>query len=110
MPALPTALKIGFKDYEIGELSLDEVLAEDRLGDCNDYAGTIRVAVENRRPQDVAETLLHETLHAIWHTHKLQDGDDEERIVSVTAAALAQVLRDNPLLRQFLNEVFGYVN
>ena len=49
----------------------------------------------------VAETLLHELLHACADAAGL-DEDDEERTVNAIAPRLLSVLRDNPQLVRFL--------
>ena len=42
-------------------------------------------------------TVVHETLHAVWHSANLPDeGVDEEDVVTCLANGLQQVLRDNP--------------
>lgn len=48
---------------------------------------------------EVADTLIHEILHAICHSY-LPDVEraDEEEVVTMIAHGLTQVLRDNPTL------------
>jgi hypothetical protein len=53
-------------------------------------------------PAEIADTLLHETLHAIWRHYALDDNAEEERAVTLLAHGLTQVLRDNRDLLTFL--------
>jgi hypothetical protein len=58
------------------------------------------------KPIVVLDTLIHEIFHAIWYVSHLQEkDDDEERIVCTMATAWTAVLRDNPDLLVFQNEV-----
>lgn len=45
----------------------------------------------------------HELLHAIWHAQGLnEDGEHEERVVTLVATGLTQVYRDNPWLLEWI--------
>ena len=50
----------------------------------------------------LADTVLHEILHACWSTMNLGPTEEEERAVSAMATALIAVMRDNPKLRTWL--------
>ena len=50
------------------------------------------------------ETLLHETIHAIYHEYNIHDDDKEERIVTVFATGWQQVLTDNPDLTKLIQK------
>lgn len=58
----------------------------------------------NLQSHYLLEVLWHEIKHAIHAAYTLDDQDDEERIVSVTATAEIIVLRDNPELLKFMVE------
>ena len=49
-----------------------------------------------------AETLIHEILHAIWHTTGLDDETDEETAVTALAPRLLSLLRENHVLTEYL--------
>jgi hypothetical protein len=54
-------------------------------------------------PVEVADTLLHELLHAIVYGQKLGLPDDmEEQVVCALASGLTAVLQDNLNLRKYL--------
>jgi hypothetical protein len=58
-------------------------------------------------PQQMADALLHEILHAIhnslaFHCHKRPS---DERIASQYAGALIEVMRDNPKLLRWIRKV-----
>jgi hypothetical protein len=53
------------------------------------------------------DSVLHELLHGIWrvnalHLEKLSVADSEEKLVSVIATQLTQLLRANPQFRKWL--------
>lgn len=52
--------------------------------------------------EGIADTLLHEILHAIWWAYGIEDRDEEERTVATMATAWTQVYRDNPWLLKWL--------
>lgn len=51
----------------------------------------------------LAETLLHELLHAMSWARGVDFGTEEEPLVTALGATLTQVLRDNPELRAWLD-------
>lgn len=55
----------------------------------------------------LAETLLHEVLHAIHANFDLDDNSDEERFTLLTARGLAQLWHDNPKLIAWFGGVFS---
>jgi len=59
----------------------------------------------NMPPDQIADTLLHEMLHAIWYTVQAGlDEDEQERVVGSIASTLLDTLRRNPSLVAFLLE------
>lgn len=59
-------------------------------------------------PLDTVDTLLHEISHAILsHQARPYGKEVEENYVNAIAAGLAQVLRDNPELRRWIEESFS---
>jgi hypothetical protein len=107
MPRLPATLKVGYKSYEIIPWPLAKVLDDGSVGRHDPNASTIAVASEGRSTADVAETLIHEILHACFHVGHVYDDDDEERTVSITASMLAQIFAENPDLRRYIVEAYA---
>ena len=96
---LPEYIKVG--PYDISVRVISSELAA-RLKEDGDFDGeTIHIADGQRGPQ-LADTILHELLHAIYATFSLKDDDEEERIVSALATGLVGVLRDNPDFARWL--------
>jgi hypothetical protein len=62
----------------------------------------IEVAV-GQDPQELRDTVLHETFHAVLHTQGREYGGEEEELyVRAIATGLIGVLQDNPKLVQWL--------
>mgnify|MGYP001599876298 CR=1 FL=1 len=52
--------------------------------------------------QRLAETLLHELMHAIWHVWALSKTNGQEVVVRAMALGMATVMRDNPELMPWI--------
>jgi hypothetical protein len=102
-PKLPATVKIGHLDFAIVLASAADIGA---YGDCNVDEQRIRVD-KGLKPQTLAETLLHEILHASWPTHMKTIGGKEEDVVSALSPNLAQVWRDNTALVQWVTFNLG---
>ena len=96
-------IRIGGVDFEVRsnpELSI----AADACGRIS--VNLSRIEIEpSMSQQRQAQTMLHEVVHGIILTSKLNDvlknNDDEERLVDGLAYGLLQVVRDNPdLIRE----------
>lgn len=71
-----------------------------RVGEC-DYK-RLRIVVDTAFPRDqVADTILHESLHAIWEVARRHD-DQEEEIISWLTPYLLDLIRRNPELIFYL--------
>jgi hypothetical protein len=99
---LPGKVVVGWRTYPIRELPLKQARADGVLGWHENYPNAIAVRTEEMSPADVADTLLHEILHACWWTGELPPKANEEKAVTVLAHGLLQVLRDNPAVVDFL--------
>ena len=98
---LPAHIKVGPFDVAVVEIAAD---VASRLREDGDFDGdTIHVAAGQHGPA-LADTVLHELLHAIFQTFALKDDDDEERIVSALATGIIGVLRDNPNFATWLTD------
>lgn len=96
-------LKIAAFDFNVVSWHNRAADASGCFGECSTSEQLIRIA-DNLSPTRLRDILLHEILHAIWWAYRLADEDKEERTVTTLATGLAQVLRDNPKLREFLSE------
>lgn len=102
---LPKRIKFAGLDVDIEIWDHDAALASQCYGQYSPVEGLIRIDPANP-PRRIAETLLHESLHAIWdHYHMQGDPAEEEQIVSVLATALIQIFRDNPEFLELLTQV-----
>lgn len=98
---LPKKIKISFADVDI-EASDDTKFAEENFGEYDSRNNRITIS-SNSTDRDIANTLLHEIVHAsVWYGGLKDDGaaleDDkhEEHVVNVLTNQLCQIFRDNP--------------
>lgn len=98
---LPKKIKISFADVDI-ETSDDIKFAEENFGEYDSRNNKITIS-SNSTDRDIANTLLHEIVHAsVWYGGLKDDGaaleDDkhEEHVVNVLTNQLCQIFRDNP--------------
>jgi hypothetical protein len=98
---LPRKIKISFADVDI-ETSDDTQFAEENFGEYDSRSNKITLS-SNSTDRDIANTLLHEIVHAcVWYGGLKDDGaaleDDkhEEHVVNVITNQLCQIFRDNP--------------
>lgn len=94
---LPKSLKIGYKTYQVREMTHAEHMEDKALGECKHDEGVIVVSLERGDKQEQSNTLLHEVLHACYKVANIQDEDEEERIVHAMTNVLLQVLKDNKM-------------
>lgn len=92
----PVSVKVGAHSYAIDyqDLLYDREQQQEYLGRCSHPDLKISVR-ENRAPSQMAETVLHETLHAIDSERRL---DLSEHQVDQLAAGLIACIVDNPEL------------
>ncbi len=76
--------------------------ARDVFGECCTSTGIIRVRTD-LDPVKLANTLIHEVLHACFYIGDIEDDDKQERTVTILANQLTQVWRDNPELVAWIN-------
>lgn len=102
----PKRLSLGAHTFEVrSDPDTARLLRdEDSRGDSRPDQLVIRIDTD--RPHSaVAETLLHEALHCVWHLTSLRvdnDNDQEERTISALSPLLYALLRDNPKLVTYL--------
>lgn len=107
----PDSIKIGWKDVQI------EYVNPGFFKNNTDYWGqylarkSVIEIQEEIQGDDLANTLIHEVLHAIVYTSSLnaeggalEDAKDEEQTVNSIANHLMSVIKDNPWFLDFLKE------
>lgn len=97
---LPPSVRVGPHDFTITPWAPAEA-PPDRHGECQADTLTIRLT-DYRPPRQVAGTLLHEILHAIWFTQSMPAEESEENAVTSLAMGLCGVIRDNPDVVEFI--------
>ena len=100
--SLPESIRVGAFDIALKAVDATDASVMEAHGYFDAGPSIIGIRTNHPSPPRVADTLLHETLHAIWWTAGLKDSDDEERVVSALGVGLTQVLRDNPWLLKWL--------
>ena len=98
-----------FKSVRVGpfDVAIDTLTGEERdrcFGTFSETTLTILLREKFQNDQQMAETLLHELLHAIFCVGGVKPKDPEERIISQTSTVMASVIRDNPNLMRWLQE------
>ena len=93
--SMPKTVKVGCFVYDVLVLHAD---AGDIAGVMGaQHARVLKIYVrEEQPPLQLANTFLHEVLHAIHHQYGLDDGDDEESFTNLTANGLCAFWMDNP--------------
>ena len=99
-PVIPTRIRIGYRDYKVSCVKSSVMDDQPYLGRIFHLRGEIYIG-EHDNKYEFVDSLLHEILHAVYSTQKIEDGDDQERCVGMLANGLTGVFRDNPKLLQF---------
>lgn len=100
---MPSRVKIGPLTYAIEYMPLSKAAKRSLNGECDNQNLKIQV-FETLPPNLSAEIMLHEILHACYHSADLCDDDKEEKIVTTMARQLAGVMKDNPDMVAWLME------
>ena len=101
---LPKKIKVGYQDYKFQEWEKHLASSNEAYGEFFQKEKVIGLANTDIGISH-ANTLLHETLHAImyqWHTDLNEK--DEEKVCSTVSNGLITVMRDNPWLLDYLKE------
>lgn len=94
--ATVNSLRILGKDWSVGWV--DKTLG-DSCGECRKQSLELLVSTE-ASPDQQRDTLLHEVIHAIDYTAKLNMSEDQ---VHALAGLLLAVFRDNPEFAEYLS-------
>jgi hypothetical protein len=93
---MPKSVRIGCFDFEVRIMSEDESDGSNAVGINFILKNRIGVRVQGMTPQQIANTLIHEVIHAIHYNHGLSDESDEETYTTLTANGICQFWQDNP--------------
>lgn len=101
---LPDIIRVGYRSYKVVVWDPEVAEARKMYGECDHIAHTIRLDI-NHPPEQVAETLWHECLHAAFDVGCANRLDelDEEAIVSFMSSWTMTMLTQNPQLADFLS-------
>jgi len=95
---LPKKLKIGYKTYKVVSQDASDIRrSRGGVGSCDHNTSLISVDTSISDETEQLNTLLHEILHACYCVGDLEGGESEEKVVSVLANVLLQVLQDNKI-------------
>lgn len=104
---LPTPIKIGYKEVSLETISTEDAEKEGIYGKYESYNETISIQ-EGLKGPVLADTLVHELLHAIWNHQGTGDvqglARHEEFLVNTLSTGLIQVLHDNPDLLTYITK------
>lgn len=105
MAEIPDTLRIGYQDVKITTGKFNH---EEDAGKYHDLDAEICVNT-NLSKREILCTLLHETLHACFHTYGIRDSGliperTEEYLATVLSQAMSQIFRDNPKLIEFVKK------
>lgn len=98
---LPKAISVGYRTYGVNPLEMADHEMTEKYGWCDKANNQIYVYTGSE-PMVVADTLLHEILHAVWFYMGLDDKHDEEAVVNRLATGFTTVLYDNPDIVDFV--------
>ena len=102
LPKPPKKIRVGYKTYKVERI--ESFGTSGQLGKCNPHTSTIQYK-ETESPVENANTVLHETLHAIFYVYGMKEHDlMEEYVVNTLTNGLINVLQENPKLLTFIEE------
>lgn len=90
----PKTIKIGPYRYTIEPMSSDAIELSGLLGAAHSVSSRIIVS-DGQSPEMLADTVLHEIIHAINHSRDVGDGETEERFTSQAATGLCEFWQRN---------------
>lgn len=96
---VPTTITVGPHTYKVVIVPGGILGDAGNAGHCAHHSLTIAID-DAQAPSQVADTLLHELVHAMLVTVDL--GDDEERVALILGPALLLLLRSNPDLVNYI--------
>ena len=94
--SMPKNVRVGCYNFIVEVQPQGDGEARREFGHANHCSNRIRVS-PNQNPQQLANTFLHECMHAMHRTYGLGDESKEEDFTYVGANALCAFWQDNPL-------------
>ena len=107
---LPDEIRIGSKRYKVVARNAEWYEQTGSYGSMDADHQTVNVTVENRSLGDILDTLLHETLHAVWEEWNIPSRPREERAVRGLGTGLAAVYAQNPEYVQSIAKLVKDIN
>lgn len=92
---MPKLVRVGCFQFKIEIGDFEDHEAETSFGHCNVLSQKIRLR-PGMSGQNLANTFIHEVLHAIHWFHDLKDADTEEDFTTRGANGLVAFWQDNP--------------
>ena len=102
---LPTKIKVACYDIAVEDWSKKEADAAGQYGEFSFQDLVIKVTTEGQANTTIADTFIHEIMHAVYCIYHIRDKDKEERTVTTLSTGMTQVYRDNPEVLQFIKEM-----
>lgn len=96
---MPDSVWLGYRSWD---------LRKKAIGDDGNtlYARQLILIDTGQRPDDEANTVIHELLHVVCHEDRLFPGEDEkeEQVVTVMANRLCELWGRNPQLIRYIDD------
>lgn len=102
---LPETLLIGHQVYRVEPKTTEWMMDSSRYGHCDYITSTIAIVTQGLGNAHIINTLIHETLHALFREYNLPQ-EHEEHIVTCLANGLTQMFRDNPELLKVVKKLY----
>lgn len=90
-------MRVGFRTYDVEKWghSIPHHVEHSVVGEHNGTANTIKIVV-SQPPREIANTVIHELLHAVCDVYGIDLGDKEEPVVNTMANGITDIFRANP--------------
>lgn len=102
---LPDSIRVGYLNYAVETYHPISATAHAKHGEHSPLEQKIRLH-EDQTPQQMANTIIHEVLHAIFYQSGIRnvapEHIGEELIVDSLSNGLCQVFQDNPKLLEYI--------
>lgn len=99
---MPSSIAVGVYDIRVKHLDVSD--AEKNYGTFDSQRLEIKLRPAFASSVQMADTLLHEVIHSLWHFSNLDPKMGEERIVATLSTQLCGVFRANKQFTAWLLE------
>jgi hypothetical protein len=100
---MPDWFKVGWRRYKVVAWTHKHARDQHKFAEHDGGGWEIRLDVTYPLGE-VANSFIHEALHAMWSVYALEDSDVEERVVTALANGLSAVWLDNPEMLAWLSK------